>query len=172
MCLQVVTRMPKILGVIGSRNALTKHIIQHEILNPILDDLGGDLLKVICPEEPLSSTFIECWADRKGIPVSTLKSEWVTYGKKAGVMRDYQIEKNSTALLVFEGPRSRFYLDMAEKIAKRRPDCPVYVVAADSVSPVLLEVDYSVSVKEEAAILTIPKMFGFNSVKARCLIED
>jgi hypothetical protein len=166
--------MPKVLGVLGSRNALTKQIIQHEILNPILDDLGGDLTKVICPEEPLSSTFIECWADRKGIPFTALKSEWVTYGKKAGVMRDYQIEKNSSALLVFEGPRSRFYLDMAEKIAKRRPDCPVYVVAADSVTPVLLDVDYSVSLKEEATILTIPKMFGFGfaSAKAKCLIED
>jgi len=161
--------MPKVLGIIGSRNALTKQIIQHEILNPILDDLGGDLLKVICPEEPLSSTFIECWADRKGIPVTTLKSEWITYGKKAGVMRDYQIEKSSSALLVFEGPRSRFYLDMAEKIAKRRPDCPVYVVAADSVSPVLLEVDYSVTLKEEAAILTIPKMFA---TAKKCLIND
>ena len=146
--------MPKVLGVIGSRNALTKQIIQHEI----------------CPEEPLSSTFIECWADRKGIPFTALKSEWVTYGKKAGVMRDYQIEKNSNALLVFEGPRSRFYLDMAEKIAKRRPDCPVYVVAADSVSPVLLEVDYSITLKDEADILTIPKMFG--SAKAKCLITE
>ena len=164
--------MPKVLGVLGSRNALTKQIIQHEILNPILDDLGGDLTKVICPEEPLSSTFIECWADRKGIPFTALKSEWVTYGKKAGVMRDYQIEKNSSALLVFEGPRSRFYLDMAEKIAKRRPSCPVYVVAADSVTPVLLDVDYSVSLKEEADILTIPKMFGLSSAKAKCLIED
>lgn len=164
--------MPKVLGVIGSRSALTKQIIQHEILNPILDDLGGDLSRVICPEEPLSSTFIECWADRKGIPVTTLKSEWITYGKKAGVMRDYQIEKNSSALLVFEGPRSRFYLDMAEKIAKRRLSCPVYVVAADSVTPVLLEVDYSVTVKEEAEILTIPKMFGLSSKKVKCLIED
>ena len=168
--MHVVTQMPKVLGVIGSRNALTKQIIQHEILNPILDDLGGELIKVICPEEPLSSTFIECWADRKGIPITLLKSEWVNYGKKAGVMRDYQIEKNSTALLVFEGPRSRFYLDMAEKIAKRRPDCPVYVVAADSVSPVLLEVDYSVTLKEEVDILTIPKMFG--SAKAKCLITE
>jgi hypothetical protein len=137
-----------------------------------LDDLGGDLTKVICPEEPLSSTFIECWADRKGIPFSALKSEWVTYGKKAGVMRDYQIEKNSSALLVFEGPRSRFYIDMAEKIAKRRPSCPVNVVAADSVTPVLLDVDYSESLKEEADILTIPKMFGLSYAKSKCLIED
>jgi hypothetical protein len=162
--------MPKVLGIIGSRNTLTKQIIQHEILNPILDDLGGELIKIICPEEPLSSTFIECWADRKGIPVTLFKSEWATYGKKAGVMRDYQIEKNSSALLVFEGPRSRFYLDMAEKIAKRRPSCPVYVVAADSVTPVLLDVEYSVTMKEEADILTIPKMFA--ATKAKCLIND
>lgn len=168
--------MAKVLGVLGSRNALTKQIMQNEILNPILDDLGGNLTKIICPEEPLSSTFIECWADRKGIPVTLFKSEWVNYGKKAGVMRDYQIEKNSTALLVFEGPRSRFYLDMAEKIAKRRPDCPVYVIAANSVSPVLLDVDYSVTVKEEKDILTIPKMFsgqGFGySQGQKCLISD
>jgi hypothetical protein len=40
------------------------------------------------------------------------------------------------------------------------------------VTPVLLDVDYSVSLKEEADILTIPKMFALSSAKAKCLIED
>jgi hypothetical protein len=48
--------MPKILGVLGSRNAITKQIMQTEILNPILDDLAEPLKKVILPEEPISST--------------------------------------------------------------------------------------------------------------------
>uniref|UniRef100_A0A6C0DJA4 Uncharacterized protein n=1 Tax=viral metagenome TaxID=1070528 RepID=A0A6C0DJA4_9ZZZZ len=162
------------LGVLGSRNALTKQIMQNEILNPILDDMEKPIKKVILPEDTLSSTYIECWANRKDIQVDYMKSDWTNYGKRAGVFRDLQIEKQSSVILVFEGPRSRYYLDLAEKIAKRRPDCPIYVVEASSVTPVLLEVDFtnkrSISDKDEKEILTIPKMFAKNSQK--CLIND
>jgi homoserine trans-succinylase len=162
------------LGVLGSRNALTKQIMQNDILNPILDDMEKPIKKVILPEDTLSSTYIECWANRKDIQVDYMKSDWTNYGKRAGVFRDLQIEKQSSVILVFEGPRSRYYLDLAEKIAKRRPDCPIYVVEASSVTPVLLEVDFtnkrSISDKDEKEILTIPKMFAKNSQK--CLIND
>jgi homoserine trans-succinylase len=161
------------LGVLGSRSAITKQIMQNEILNPILDDIGKQIKKVILPEDTLSSTYIECWANRKDIQVELVKSDWTMNGKRAGVFRDLQIEKQSNVLLVFEGPRSRYYLDLAERIAKRRPDCPIYVVEASSVTPVLLEVDYTskhmISEKDEKDILTIPKMFR----KAKkCLIND
>jgi len=160
------------LGVLGSRNALTKQIMQSEILNPILDDIQKPIKRVLLPEDTLSSTYIECWATRKDIEVEYMKSDWTNYGKKAGVLRDAQIEKKSSVLLVFEGPRSRYYLDLAERIAKRRPDCPVYVVEATSVTPVLLEIDtqFSVTDKEEKDILTIPKMFSTKA--AKCLISD
>ena len=161
--------MTKILGVLGARNSMTKQNMQNEILNPILDDLNKPVKKIIAPEEHLSSTFIECWATRNEIQVEMVKSDWLNYGKKAGVLRDAQIEKQSSALLVFEGPRSRYYLELAERIAKRRPDCPVYVVYADSQVPVLLEIEaprYAITEKEEKEILTIPKMF------AKCLITD
>jgi len=148
--------------------------MQNEILNPILDDMEKPIKKVILPEDTLSSTYIECWANRKDIQVDYMKSDWTNYGKRAGVFRDLQIEKQSSVILVFEGPRSRYYLDLAEKIAKRRPDCPIYVVEASSVTPVLLEVDFtnkrSISDKDEKEILTIPKMFAKNSQK--CLIND
>jgi hypothetical protein len=98
-------------------------------------------------------------------------------GKRAGVFRDLQIEKQSNVLLVFEGPRSRYYLDLAERIAKKRPECPIYVVEANSVTPVLLEVDFTprnaISEKDEKEILTIPKMFSNSSKKPKpCLIND
>ena len=168
-----------LLGVLGSRNALTKQIIQSEILNPILDDMDRPLRKIILPEDTLSSTYIECWANRKDIPVDFVKSDWATHGKRAAVFRDYQIEKQSNVLLVFEGPRSRYYLDLAERIAKKRPECPIYVVEANSVTPVLLEVDFTqvsrttITEKEEKDILTIPKMFASSHKKSQfCLIND
>ena len=161
------------LGVLGSRSAITKQIMQNEILNPILDDIGKQIKKVILPDDTLSSTYIECWANRKDIEVELVKSDWTMNGKRAGVFRDLQIEKQSTVLLVFEGPRSRYYLDLAERIAKRRPDCPIYVVEAKSITPVLLEVDFtlrnSISEKEEKDILTLPKMF---KKQIECLISD
>lgn len=152
------------LGVLGARNSITKQMIQDEILNPIFDDLQVKPTKILVPSEPMSSTYVECWATRKGIPVQAVKSDWILSGKRAGILRDAQIEKESTALLIFEGPKSRYYLDLAERIAKRRPGCQVYVVEAKSVAPVLLEVDsvakYAIKDEDEADILTLPKMWG------------
>lgn len=164
--------MVKILGVLGARNAITKQIMQDEILGPILDDLGTKPSKIILPSEPLSSTYIECWAGRQDIPVDLIKSDWVRNGRRAGVLRDAAIEKGSTAFLIFEGPKSRYYLDLAERIAKKQSG-PVYVVTANSVSPVLLEVDrdirVTVSEEDEKDILTLPKMW---SSQTKCLIVD
>lgn len=167
--------MPLILGVLGARNALTKQIMQDEILGPILDDLPNKPVKILLPAEPLSSTFIECWATRNGIPVDLIKSDWIRNGRRAGVLRDAAIEKEATAFLIFEGPKSRYYLDLAERIAKKysAPIRPVYVVQANSVSPVLLEVDreahITVSEKDEKDILTLPAMW---SKQTPCLITD
>lgn len=167
--------MPLILGVLGARNALTKQIMQDEILNPVLDDLGKKPMKILLPAEPLSSAYIECWAGRQDIPVDLIKSDWVRNGRRAGVLRDAYIEKESTALLIFEGPKSRYYLDLAERIAKKRGNSvPVYVITATSVSPVLLEIDQATHVTvtedEEKAILTLPKMWSPKPTK--CLIMD
>ena len=165
--------MARILGVLGARNALTKQIMQDEILGPILDDLGEKPKKILLPAEPLSSTYIECWASRQDIPIDLIKSDWVRNGRRAGVLRDVAIEKEATALLIFEGPKSRYYLDLAERIAKRRSAIPVYVVAANTVSPVLLEVDreahINVSEKDEKEILTLNAMW---SKQTKCLLVD
>ena len=91
-------------------------------------------------------------------------------------MRDAQIEKESTVLLIFEGPKSRYYLDLAERIVKRRPGYPVYVVEAKGLAPVLLELDsssrYSVKDTDELEILTLPKMWASSAKEVKCLIED
>jgi len=161
------------LGILGSRGSITKQIMHDEIIIPIMDDLKGqgkNINRVILPEEPLSSAFIDCWAKRQNISVDLIKSDWATHGRRAGVFRDAMIEKSSNVLLVFEGPKSRYYLELAERIAKRRPECLVYLVEAKDISPILLEVDdavrFKVTEKEEKEILTIPKMF------AKCLIKD
>lgn len=168
--------MSVILGVLGARNALTKQIMQDEILNPILDDLGKAPSKILLPAEPLSSTYIECWASRQDIPVDSIKSDWVRNGRRAGVLRDAAIEKEANVFLIFEGPKSRYYLDLAERIATRRAmanmKCSVYVVNANSVSPVLLEVDRDIRITvsdiDEKEILTLPKMWP----QTKCLIVD
>ena len=66
--------MVKILGVLGARNSLSKQIMQDEILNPILEDLGEKINSILLPAEPTSSAYIECWAGRQTIPVELLKS--------------------------------------------------------------------------------------------------
>ena len=165
-----------ILGVLGAKNTITKQIIQDEILNPVLDDLGKKPTKILMPSEPISSSYIECWASRQDIPTNLVKSDWIRNGRRAGVLRDAQIEKESNAFLLFEGPKSRYYLDLAERIAKKRPGCSVYVVASGSVSPVLLEVEQvaarvNIMEDEEKEILTLPKMWS-STKSTPCLITD
>lgn len=133
--------MTQILGVLGARNSLTKHILQEEILDPVFNDLNKKPTRVLLPAEPLSSTFIECWAARKDIHVDLLRSDYAAHGRRAGVLRDARIEKDATAYIVFEGPKSSFYMKLAERIAKKYPDRPVYLIASNTVSPVLLEVE-------------------------------
>jgi len=164
--------MPIILGVLGARNSLSKQIMQDEILNPILDDLKQKPTKILLPAEHLSSAYVECWASRQGIPVDLMKSDWIKNGRRAGVLRDAFIEKESNAFLIFEGPKSRYYLDLAERIAKKRGcTVPVYVVESKTVSPVLLEVEqavrHTIDEAQEKAILTLPSMWS-----TKCLIMD
>ena len=183
-----------VLGILGARNAITKQIMQDEILNPILDDLGkGQIKKILLPSEPLSSTYIECWAQRQGIATMPLKSDWVNNGRRAGVVRDAQIQKECNAFLIFEGPKSRYYLDLAERIAKKHgSDVKVYVVESKSVSPVLLQADqesrFTIDEASEKEMLTIPKagvntlpkvgvntlpkMWSTATKSTKCLIED
>jgi len=168
--------MTCILGILGARNSLTKQIIQDEILNPVLDDLNVKPSRVIIPSEPMSSTYIECWANRNGIPVNSVKSDWIKNGRRAGIIRDAYIEKESNALLIFEGPKSRYFLDLAERIAKRRPDIKVYVVESKGLTPVLLQIDsvshFQIKEKDEADILTLPKMWSSSAKSVKCLIQD
>lgn len=168
--------MACILGVLGARNTLTKQIIQDEILNPILDDLAVKPSRVLIPSEPMSSTYIECWATRNGITVDSVKSDWIKNGRRAGIIRDAYIEKEATALLIFEGPKSRYFLDLAERIAKRRPEMKVYVVESKGVSPILLEVEaaarFNIKEDDEVAILTLPKMWASSAKSVTCLIKD
>jgi hypothetical protein len=167
-----------VLGILGARNALTKQIMQDEILNPILDDLGKDQIKkILLPSEPLSSTYIECWAQRQGILTIPLKSDWVNNGRRAGVVRDLQIQKECNVFLIFEGPKSRYYLDLAERIAKKNADVRVYVVESKSISPVLLQADqerqFTIDEVSEKELLTLPKMWSSTATKpTKCLIED
>jgi hypothetical protein len=166
------------LGILGARNSITKQIIQDEILNPILNDLGKAPIKILAPSESMSSTYIECWAQRQSIPVELVKSDWIQNGRRAGIIRDAEIEKQCNALLIFEGPKSRYYLDLAERIAKRRPGYLIYVVEAKGVSPVLLEVEqgvqYAIKDDEEADILkqTPMQTQTLKQMWSKCLIQD
>ena len=67
-------------------------------------------------------------------------------------------------------------MDLAERIAKRKPSCPVYVVAANTVSPVLLEVEqaihHTVSEKDEKEILTLPSMWISSKKETKCLLTE
>ena len=141
------------------------------------------MTRIIVPADTLSSSFIECWANRKDIPCVSIKSDFINYGRKASVLRDARIEKESTCFIVFEGPKSRYYLNKAEQIAKRYPERRVYIVAANDITPTLLEIEAPAGLQirddQETELLkkpqTLDQMWGFKSKRTPsppCMLVD
>jgi hypothetical protein len=115
-----------ILGILGQRQDLSRDQIS-DILNAITEDLPP-INKIICPEEGTSSIHIETWADNNKIPFQSCKSDWTTNGKASRAIRDKHIETEAKFFLIFIGPRSDYYKQVAERIAlKEGDDAAVFI---------------------------------------------
>jgi hypothetical protein len=55
----------------------------------------------------LSSTYISIWSEKLNIETQIVEADWKRQGRKAGFLRDSRILKESTHLLIFNGPRSK-----------------------------------------------------------------
>ena len=120
MSLTASSNKDSILGILGQRQDLTRDQIT-DILNAITEDLLP-INKIICPEEGSSSIHIETWADNNKIPFESYKSDWTTNGKASRAIRDKQIESEAKYFLIFLGPRSDYYKQVAERIALKGGD--------------------------------------------------
>ncbi len=94
-----------VLGVLGTRSKVRYEDIESQILAPILE-AWGDPDEVLLPAEGDSSRIIQAWAVKRGIPVSLIVSDWAAHGKRAGLLRDARIQRESSHMLLLQGPRS------------------------------------------------------------------
>jgi hypothetical protein len=110
---------PIYLGILGIHNSLTKEDIHEKILHPLLSILGRLPDKIILPSEGMSSAFLSIWAERNHIDTQCVEADWRRFQRKAGILRDARIVKESTHLLTFIGVKSRTNEQTAIRTAKK-----------------------------------------------------
>ena len=116
----------KILGVLGGQKRTDFHDFQKSILNDILVKMGSPPDLVLLSDEGKdTSGMIYMWCEQNNIPLRYMKADW-SAGKSAGIKRDTQIIKESTAFIIFEQPRSDRYSKIATRLQKKK--IPVILV--------------------------------------------
>jgi hypothetical protein len=108
----------RIVGFLGTRTKTSYDALQTEILEPVLAAWGIPD-EVILPSEGDSSHIVMRWAQRKGIPIQLISSDWATHGKRASLLRDAHIQKMATHLVLLQGPRSNAYSTLAAKLTRK-----------------------------------------------------
>ena len=116
----------KILGVLGGQKRTDFHDFQKSILNDILVKMGSPPDLVLLSDEGKdTSGMIYMWCEQNNIPLRYMKADW-SAGKSAGIKRDTQIIKESSAFIIFEQPRSDRYSKIATRLEKKK--IPVILV--------------------------------------------
>ena len=110
---------PIYLGILGIHNQITKEEIHEKVLHPLMSVLGRLPEKILLPSEGTSSAYISIWAERNNIDTHCVEADWRKFQRKAGILRDARIVKESTHLVVFVGSKSRSNEQTAIRQAKK-----------------------------------------------------
>ena len=98
---------PIAVGILGIHNTITKEEIHEKVLHPLMSVLGRLPDKILVPSEGTSSAYISLWAERNHIDTQCVEADWRKFQRKAAILRDARILKESSHLLVFVGTKSR-----------------------------------------------------------------
>ena len=126
-----------VLGVLGIRSAIRIDDFNDQILAPILEAWGMPD-EVVAPTDGESSHVIQAWAGKHNIPVTLVACDWVKQGRRAGILRDARIQRESTHFLLLQGPRSNALAALAQRLDRKghpvvisvRPGQPVMTPTA------------------------------------------
>lgn len=109
-----------ILGIFGSKKDLNETYLCENILNPILLELSRIPEKIIAPYDNTAlGVYIEDWAQTRQIPLQTFEADFRTHGRSATIFRDSRIERECTAAIVFQAPRTTRFDLLAERMARK-----------------------------------------------------
>ena len=121
---------PILLGVLGKHEQISKQDIHEKILHPLMSAIGRLPDKVLVPSEGTSSAYITLWAEKSNLEIHSVDADWRKLQRRAGIMRDARIQKESTHLLIFVGARSKNYEQTGIREAKKGKT--VFLVDHDS----------------------------------------
>jgi hypothetical protein len=121
---------PILLGVLGKHEQITKQDIHEKILHPLMSAIGRLPDKLFVPSEGTSSAYITLWAERANVETVCVDADWRKLQRRAGIMRDARIQRESTHLLIFVGARSKSYEQTGIREAKKGKQ--VYLVDHDT----------------------------------------
>jgi hypothetical protein len=121
---------PILLGVLGKHEQISKQDIHEKILHPLVSAIGRLPDKVLIPSEGTSSAYITLWAEKANLELHPVDADWRKLQRRAGIMRDARIQKESTHLLIFVGARSKNYEQTGIREAKKGKT--VFLVDHDS----------------------------------------
>lgn len=107
-----------VLGVLGTRSKVRYEDMESEILLPLLEAWGMPD-EILLPAEGDSSRIIQAWATQRGIPVSLIVSDWSAHGKRAGLLRDARIQRESSHMLLLQGPRSNALTTLGRRLHRK-----------------------------------------------------
>ena len=134
-----VVGKPILLGVLGKHEQISKQDIHESILHPLMSAIGRLPDKILIPSEGTSSAYITLWAERLNIETHCLEADWRRLQRRAGILRDSRILKESTHLLVFSNTRSSKNEEIAIREAKKGKE--VYLVDHSSLELAQLVVE-------------------------------
>ena len=107
-----------VFGVLGSRNNVRYEDVERDILKPLLD-LWPAPDEIILALDSDITHIIHGWADRYGIPVRIIATDWIKHGRRAGVLRDSCIQREATHLVLLQGPRSNALTQLAGRLSRK-----------------------------------------------------
>lgn len=128
---------PFVLGVLGSSNAKTWNMdsIMKLLMEPLVEEQERKPEKMLLPADGTTSLLLETWAGKQNIEAKVYEADFVKLGRRARALRDAQILKEATHLLLFLGIRSDAY----EKIAIREVKKGKIVYTVDPTTQELVE---------------------------------
>lgn len=110
---------PILLGVIGKTETISKEDIHEKILHPLMSVLGRVPDRFYVPSEGVSSAYLSVWAEKQDIEMQILEADWRKFQRRAAILRDSRILKESTHLLIFVGTRSKHTEQLGIREAKK-----------------------------------------------------
>ena len=110
-----------VLGVLGTRSNIRYDEFVEQILAPVVEAWGTPD-EIVLPADGESTQVVQSWAAQQKIPLRLIASDWARHGKRAGILRDSQIQREASHFVLLQGPRSNALSTLATRLEqKRRP---------------------------------------------------